>query len=377
MNWRWVLFFGSAIVVAVGYAVLRAPQGSGAEAGPVQVRPEDDKGKTPMVRVKVFDADGQLVGPVETEKVIKSDEAWQKQLTPEQYQIARAKGTERPFCGTLLDNKKKGVYSCICCGLPLFTSDHKFNSGTGWPSFYQTIAEENVAEKVDSSHGMERVEILCARCDGHLGHVFKDGPKPTGLRYCLNSESLTFTDSENVKQLVDPAAQAGAASAKASAIFAGGCFWCTEGVFEQLEGVSDVASGYAGGDPERANYKAVCEGDTGHAEVIKITYDPSKLAYEKLLEVFFATHDPTQLNRQGPDHGTQYRSAIFYEDDTQKKAAEGYIAQLKEKEAFDQPIVTTLEKLEKFFPAEEYHQDFVKRNPNHPYIVQQAIPKMK
>ena len=157
------------------------------------------------VKVKVFNQAGQLV-PVETKKVVKTDEEWQKQLTPEQYKIARGKGTERAFCGTLLDNKKEGVYSCICCGLPLFASNSKFNSGTGWPSFFQPIAEENIAEETDTAYGMRRTEILCARCDCHLGHVFPDGPGPTGLRYCVNSESLTFTQDTALATLADAAA---------------------------------------------------------------------------------------------------------------------------------------------------------------------------
>ena len=141
------------------------------------------------------------VGPAQSvDKIIKSDAAWAKQLTPAQYAIARGKGTERPFCGTLLDNKKTGVYYCVCCDLPLFTSDAKFNSGTGWPSFFRPISPQNVATLEDRSHGWIRTEILCARCDAHLGHVFEDGPKPTGLRYCLNSESLTFREIPSEKK---------------------------------------------------------------------------------------------------------------------------------------------------------------------------------
>ena len=159
------------------------------------------------MRMKVFNRQGQLVGPVEATKVVKTDAEWARQLTPEQFHIARGKGTERPFCGNLLDNKRHGVYSCVCCGLPLFASGGKFESGTGWPSFFRPVADENVATETDASHGMVRTEILCARCDAHLGHVFEDGPRPTGLRYCVNSESLSFTGEEELAGLADPAAE--------------------------------------------------------------------------------------------------------------------------------------------------------------------------
>ena len=164
------------------------------------------------VHLRVFNSLGQLVGPLPVPHVAKSDAEWQAQLTPQQFAIARGKGTERAYCGTLLDNKRDGVYSCICCGLPLFASDAKFNSGTGWPSFFQPVAPENVLTVEDDSHGMQRTEILCGRCDAHLGHVFPDGPRPSGLRYCVNSESLAFTDRGDVARLADPAADAPGAS---------------------------------------------------------------------------------------------------------------------------------------------------------------------
>ncbi len=344
------------------------------------------------IPLRFFDESGALAEAVSVPKVDYGVEGWDRKLTDNQFYVLRQKGTERAFTGALLENKQAGVYICAGCNLPLFASDSKFKSGTGWPSFFTPIAKENVAELRDETAGMVRVEVLCARCDGHLGHVFEDGPQPTGLRYCLNSESLRFTRNDAVNALtadaygaplgevevakediaVLPKAVQDVAltekAGEAKLVLAGGCFWCTEGIFESVDGVKSVVSGYIGGDPERADYKAVCTGTTGHAEAIEITYDPAKRSVGDLLRVFFSTHDPTTKDMQYPDRGTQYRSAVFYKDDAEKALTDAYIQQLNAAKAFTDPIVTTLEPLSEFFPAEAYHQDFLKQNSDHPYM---------
>lgn len=331
-----------------------------------------------MPLLSVFNREGKLLPPSEIPPMVLSESEWKARLSPERYRILRAQGTERAGCGTLLDNKQSGVYSCGGCRLPLFSSQAKFHSGTGWPSFFQTIAPGNVEERVDRGYGMVRVEILCGRCGGHLGHVFDDGPAPTGLRYCLNSEALDFTPADRLAELADPAAELAPPSAPAGTqqiVLAGGCFWCTELAFEQLAGVLDVESGYCGGDPQRANYREVCDGNTGHAEAIRITFDPSRISLDQLLDVFFDAHDPTQKNRQGNDVGTQYRSAVFHADESQLAAAKQKIQNLETAGRFPRPIVTTLEPLGLFHTAEAYHQDYARQNPTQPYIQHHAMPR--
>lgn len=273
-------------------------------------------------------------------------------LTNEQRRILLHQGTEPSFCGDLLDNKKEGVYVCRLCGLPLFSSDAKFHSGTGWPSFYKPFDPDHVRNVEDDSFGMRRVEIRCTRCGGHLGHVFPDGPKPTGLRYCLNSASLEFFEKgEQLPERSRPIPTE-------TAYFAGGCFWAVEDRFEHVPGVIDAVSGYQGGHTENPTYKQVCTDKTGHAESVKVVFDPSRVTYRDLLERFFEFHNPTQLNRQGPDFGTQYRSAIFPVDDDQRRQAEAVLAEQQAKGRWAGRIVTKIEPFAPFYKAEDYHQDY-------------------
>ncbi len=195
------------------------------------------------------------------------------------------------------------------------------------------------------------------------------------LSLSLSMCSMKNTPVENV-QPVSIETEAELNTGTTSSVFASGCFWCVEAVFESVEGVTEAVSGYAGGSAKTANYSDVSGGRTEHAEAVEVFYDPAVVSYETLLVVFFGSQDPTTLNQQGPDRGTQYRSTIFYKNDAEKAAAEKYIAELTASKAFDAPITTTLEPLVKFYDAEDYHQDYEARNPNQPYVRGVSIPRL-
>lgn len=296
-----------------------------------------------------------------TEKVVKSKAEWKKILTADQYYITREQGTERPFSSPLNDNHDKGVFICLSCKNPLFSSETKFNSGTGWPSFYAPFYSRSLQVSMDNSQGMVRDEISCARCDAHLGHVFNDGPKPTGLRYCMDGVALQFVKNAVVQ-------------INSKALFAAGCFWCLEAVFENIKGVKSVVSGYAGGTEKNPTYEQVGSGITGHAEAVEVVYDPSQVSFKDLVRVFFAAQDPTQVNGQGPDHGTQYRTIAFYRNSEEKKIIEDYIASIKSQ--YSKPIAAQVVPIATFWLAEDYHQDYVKHHPENPYVQHESIPRM-
>jgi peptide methionine sulfoxide reductase msrA/msrB len=296
--------------------------------------------------------------PTPDSRVVKTDEEWHALLRPEEFRVTRLKGTERAHSSEMCSLFEPGIYACVCCGTLLFDGGEKFESGTGWPSFTQPIKDNAVAYHKDESYGMVRIEALCNTCDAHLGHVFPDGPKPSGLRYCMNAVSLKKTESNEKK-----------------VTFGGGCFWCTEAVFVLLKGVTKVESGYSGGKIDNPTYREVCSGMTGHAEVIEVTYNPDEISFDDLLRIHLSTHNPTTLNRQGADRGTQYRSVIYYRNAEEKEAAARIITELQE--AYNDPIVTELAPLEQFYKAEEYHQDYYKNNSQEGYCQAVIDPKLK
>jgi peptide methionine sulfoxide reductase msrA/msrB len=260
------------------------------------------------------------------------------------------KGTEKPFTGKYTDYREKGTYICKKCGAALYYSSAKFESDCGWPSFDDEI--KGAVKRSPDPDGI-RTEISCASCGAHLGHVFTgERMTPKNIRHCVNSVSLDF-----VPAIIGEGRYG-------TAIFAGGCFWGVEYFLQKESGVISVTSGYTGGHVKNPSYKEVCTGKTGHAEAVKIIYDPEKTSYEKLLRLFLEIHDPTQVGGQGPDIGDQYRSEIFYLNDDQRKIAGENLKILTDK---GYRIATTLTRASEFFEAEDYHQDYYFKNGKVPY----------
>ena len=270
-----------------------------------------------------------------------------KKLTPEEERVIVHKGTERPFSGEYVAHKEDGAYHCRQCGAPLFTSGSKFDSDSGWPSFDEGLPGA-VAEIADADGS--RTEITCAACGAHLGHVFRgEGYTALDTRHCVNSISLDFEPVEGKE---------------AVAYFAGGCFWGVEHHFEKVAGVTEAVSGYMGGRTSKPTYDEVCTKGTGHAEAVRVAYDPLQVSYRELAKLFFEIHDPTQVNRQGPDVGEQYRSAVFYSTEEEKKTV-GELVELLEQQGLR--VATLVEPAVTFWPAEEYHQDYYDKTGKSPY----------
>lgn len=290
-------------------------------------------------------------------------------LTDFERYVIEEKGTERPFSGQYYQHDAKGVYLCKKCHAPLYRSEDKFNAHCGWPAFDDEIPGA-VSRHIDADG--RRTEIVCSQCGGHLGHVFEgEFLTPKNIRHCVNSVSMLFKAQDEASDI---------ASKHAVATFGAGCFWCVEAIFKSLKGVLSVRSGYSGGEASDADYKSVCSGLTGHAEVVHIEFDPAQISFTTLLQVLFESHDPTTLNRQGNDKGPQYRSVVFAHDATQVDEANAMIAKLTQARVFDAPIVTQVVAFESFYPAEAYHNDYFALHGEQPYcqiVVQPKVEKIR
>lgn len=301
-----------------------------------------------------------------------ADAELRQQLTPRQYQVTQHEGTEPAFANEYWNNKRPGIYVDVVSGEPLFSSLDKYDSGTGWPSFTKPLESSNVVTRKDRKLFSVRTEVRSKQGDSHLGHIFDDGPRPSGMRYCMNSAALRFIPVERLAEegyaaylpLFQHDNGSGELSPGATAVatFAGGCFWGMEELIRKIPGVIDTTVGYTGGSVPQATYDRVRRGNTGHAESVQVVYDPQQVSYETLLEFFFRMHDPTTPNRQGNDTGTQYRSIIFYHDEAQKLAAEQMKELVDRSGKWHAKVVTEIVPAGEFYPAEEEHQDYLQKH---------------
>ncbi len=293
-----------------------------------------------------------------TNKIKKSDKEWKSELTKDEYDVLRQCGTEPPFSGKYNDFWEEGVYVCAGCGAALFRSDSKYEHNTGWPSFTSPVDESHLEFKDDYSLLTKRIEVRCSVCGGHLGHVFDDGPEPTYLHYCINSAALRFQPAKTA----ETGSPAPATGATETATFAAGCFWGVEHKLGQIPGVVATVVGYTGGKTADPTYEEVCTDRTGHAEAVQVTFDPKQLSYGDLVRRFFEIHDPTQVDRQGPDQGRQYRSAVFFHSEEQRAAARKVMDELTASGRYKKRLATELVPASTFYKAEEYHQKYYEKH---------------
>lgn len=309
---------------------------------------ESDPTKRVLMDARIPQEEREMI-----KKIQKTDKEWEEILAPDEYRVLRQAGTERPFTGKYNDFYKDGTYSCRACGTPIFRSETKYDHGSGWPSFTAPIQKSRLEFREDHSHGMVRTEVRCAVCGSHLGHVFNDGPAPTREHYCINSVALDFNPDTRAEEVKEDGTE--------KAIFAAGCFWGVEDKFSRIRGVLRTRVGYTGGHTKDPTYPKVCSDTTGHAESVEVTFDPNIVSYAELLDAFFRFHDPTQINRQGPDIGTQYRSAVFTLNEAQKEAALKAIEALNKSGRYNRPVATQVLPASEFYEAEEYHQKYYQK----------------